>query len=266
MFLESMAGVLFGFTVAFQSWGFMMPHQNPMDTLILVNKQNRAPVLPVMLVKPNVPLVEERISENIYMRPDAAAALEQMFEAAKQDGIMLYALSGFRSYATQKAIYNRKERPEYGISSVAKPGYSEHQTGLAMDFEGESTLGKGLVEAIADSPEGIWVAQHCWEYGFILRYPKDKESITGYIYEPWHIRYVGTEAALEIRDLGVTFEEYIQMIRGKRVRSLEQEEIIVEQNTTGTDDAESADPDGNRVGGASGSGNDGKRGAGTDAD
>ncbi|MBO5536522.1 MAG: D-alanyl-D-alanine carboxypeptidase family protein, partial [Clostridia bacterium] len=105
-----------------------------------------------------------------------------------------------------------------------------------------------------------------WEYGYILRYPKEKESITGYIYEPWHIRYVGTEAALEIRDLGVTFEEYIQMIRGKRVRSLEQEEIIVEQNTTGTDDAGSADPDGNRVGGASGSGNDGKRGAGTDAD
>ena len=263
MFLESMAGVLFGFTVAFQSWGFMMPHQNPMDTLILVNKQNRAPVLPVMLVKPNVPLVEERISENIYMRPDAAAALEQMFEAAKQDGIMLYALSGFRSYATQKAIYNRKERPEYGISSVAKPGYSEHQTGLAMDFEGESTLGKGLV---GDTAQYVWLQKHCWEYGYILRYPKEKESITGYIYEPWHIRYVGKEAALEIRDLGVTFEEYSQMIRGKRVRSLEQEEIIVEQNTTGTDDAESADPDGNRVGGASGSGNDGKRRAGTDAD
>lgn len=246
MFMEVLGGVLLGFTVAFQSWGYMMPHQNPMGTLLLVNKQNKAPMLPVMLVKPAVDPSEERISENIYMRPDAAAALEEMFEAAKQDGIKLYARSGFRSYATQKAIYNRKDRSrEQRISSVAKPGYSEHQTGLAMDFEGESTLGIGLEEEIGESPEGIWVASHCWEYGFILRYPKGKETITGYIYEPWHVRYVGKKAALEIRDLGVTFEEYIQMIRSERMGILEQEEIVVEKENTGTDAGLSADPDGN---------------------
>ena len=80
--LQSLVGVFLGFAMAFQSWGFIMPHQNPMDTLILVNKQNKAPSVPLMLVKPNVDPVEEKISENIYMRPDAAAALEKMFEAA----------------------------------------------------------------------------------------------------------------------------------------------------------------------------------------
>ena len=265
MFLESFAGILLGFTMAFQSWGYMMPHQNPMDTLLLVNKQNKAPVLPVMLMKPSVDPVEEKVSGNIYMRPDAAAALERMFNAAGQEGIKLYALSGFRSYATQKAIYNRKDRSESRISSVAKPGYSEHQTGLAMDFEGESTLGKGLTEAIAASPEGIWVDQHCWEYGFILRYPKGKEHITGYIYEPWHIRFVGTEAAMEIRNLDVTFEEYIRMIRRERIKNLEQEEIVVEQENTGIDLSIHADPDGNgKHGGTSGSGDYGKRGGSTD--
>lgn len=222
-FVQSFAGIVMGLCLAFQSWAFMVPHQNPMDTLILVNKQNRAPSVPIILVKPNVDPCEEKISENIYMRPDAAAALEKMFAAALEDGQKLYARSGYRSYSTQKAIYGRKERNDAGISSVAKPGYSEHQTGLAMDFEGASTLGTGLTRAIGDSPEGIWVAEHCYEYGFIIRYPEEKEYITRYIYEPWHVRYVGVEAAMEIKELDVTFEEYIVMKRGERIEWLQQE-------------------------------------------
>lgn len=220
---RAIASLALGLTLMFHAWGYVMPHQDPTDVLILVNKQNKAPTVPVTLVKPDVTPTKPSVAENIYMRPEAARALEALFAGAAEDGITLYATSGFRSYATQKAIFDRKaaERGEQAANrSVAKPGYSEHQTGLAMDIEGETTLGTGLTAAFGESPEGIWVAEHCHEYGFIIRYPEDKTSITGYIYEPWHIRYVGVEAATEITQLGVTFEEYILLIRGDRIKEL----------------------------------------------
>ena len=220
---RAIASLALGLTLMFESWGYVMPHQDPTDVLILVNKQNKAPTVPVTLVKPDVTPTKPSVADNIYMRPEAARALEALFAGAAEDGITLYATSGFRSYSTQKAIFDRKaaERGEQTANrSVAKPGYSEHQTGLAMDIEGETTLGTGLTAAFGESPEGIWVAEHCHEYGFIIRYPKDKTSITGYIYEPWHIRYVGVEAATQISELGVTFEEYILLIRGDRIEEL----------------------------------------------
>lgn len=227
MLARALAALTLGATMAFQSWGFVMPHQNPADTLILVNKHNRAPAVPVALVKPDVAPTREGLEENIYMQPEAAAALEDLFAGAAQEGIILYATSGFRSYSTQKAIFERKlekmsERA--ANASVAKPGYSEHQTGLAMDVEGHSSLGSGLVEDFGETPEGRWLAEHCHEYGYIIRYPKGKTDITGYIYEPWHIRYVGKEAAAEIAALDVTFEEYILMVRGDRIAYLEGDE------------------------------------------
>ena len=158
------------------------------------------------------------------MQPVAAHALEELFDAANDDGIILYATSGFRSYSTQKAIFDRRsqQRGERAANrSVAKPGYSEHQTGLAMDVEGQSSLGSGLVEDFGETPEGIWLAQNCHKFGFIIRYPKGKSDITGYIYEPWHIRYVGPEAASEIASLDITFEEYIVLKRGERIVWLE---------------------------------------------
>lgn len=225
--IRAIAALAVGFTMMLESWAFILPHQDPTDTLILVNKYNRAPAVPTTLVKPDVTPTSPSKAENIYMRPEAASALEELFDAAAEDGITLYATSGFRSYATQKAIFNRKletmsERA--ANASVAKAGYSEHQTGLAMDIEGETTLGTGLTEEFGESPEGIWAAEHCHEFGFIIRYPKGKTDITGYIYEPWHLRYVGREAAQEITDLGVTFEEYILMLRGDRVKFLTKEE------------------------------------------
>ena len=221
--LRAAASLALGLTLMFDSWGYVMPHQNPADVLILVNKQNRAPAVPVTLVKPDVTPTSEAVSENIYMRPEAAQALESLFGGAAQAGLTLYATSGFRSYSTQKAIFDRKaaESGETAANrSVAKAGYSEHQTGLAMDIEGQSTLNTGLTEAFGESPEGIWVAQHCHEYGFIIRYPEDKTDITGYIYEPWHLRYVGLEAAQEITELDVTLEEYILMIRADRMETV----------------------------------------------
>ena len=224
--IRTIASLTLGAAMMFESWGYMMPHQDPTDTLILVNKNNKAPAVPVTLVKPDVQPTREAVSENIYMRPEAAAALEDLFEAAAQDGITLYATSGYRSYSTQKAIFERKlERMDekQANASVAKPGYSEHQTGLAMDIEGETTKETGLTEAFGESPEGIWTAEHCAEYGFIIRYPKGKTNITGYIYEPWHIRYVGKEAAAEITELGVTFEEYILAVRSERIETMQEE-------------------------------------------
>lgn len=224
--IRTIASLTLGAAMMFESWGYIMPHQDPTDTLILVNKNNKAPAVPVTLVKPDVQPTREAVSENIYMRPEAAAALEDLFEAAAQDGITLYATSGYRSYSTQKAIFERKlERMDekQANASVAKPGYSEHQTGLAMDIEGETTKGTGLTEAFGESPEGIWTAEHCAEYGFIIRYPKGKTNITGYIYEPWHLRYVGKEAAAEITELGVTFEEYILAVRSERIETMQEE-------------------------------------------
>lgn len=224
--IRTIASLTLGAAMMFESWGYMMPHQDPTDTLILVNKNNKAPAVPVTLVKPDVQPTREAVSENIYMRPEAATALEDLFEAAAQDGITLYATSGYRSYSTQKAIFERKlERMDekQANASVAKPGYSEHQTGLAMDIEGETTKGTGLTEAFGESPEGIWTAEHCAEYGFIIRYPKGKTNITGYIYEPWHLRYVGKEAAAEITELGVTFEEYILAVRSERIETMQEE-------------------------------------------
>lgn len=224
--IRTIASLTLGAAMMFESWGYMMPHQDPTDTLILVNKNNKAPAVPVTLVKPDVQPTREAVSENIYMRSEAAAALEDLFEAAAQDGITLYATSGYRSYSTQKAIFERKlERMDekQANASVAKPGYSEHQTGLAMDIEGETTKGTGLTEAFGESLEGIWTAEHCAEYGFIIRYPKGKTNITGYIYEPWHLRYVGKEAAAEITELGVTFEEYILAVRSERIETMQEE-------------------------------------------
>ena len=224
--LRAIAALAMGVAMMFESWAFVMPHQDPTDTLILVNKYNKAPAVPMTLVKPDVPPTREAISENIYMQPEAAEALEELFTGAKEDGITLLATSGFRSYSTQKAIFERKLKTmseKAANASVAKPGYSEHQTGLAMDVEGLSSLGMGLVDDFGETPEGKWLAEHCHKYGYIIRYPKGKTDITGYIYEPWHIRYVGKEAAEEIAALNVTFEEYILMVRGDRVKYLEGE-------------------------------------------
>lgn len=231
--IRALASLAVGLSLMFDAWGFVMPHQDPTDILILVNKNNRAPAVPMALVKPNVTPTKEAYSENIYMRPEAARALEELFAGAAQEGVTLYATSGYRSYSTQKAIFERKLEKmdeKAANASVAKPGYSEHQTGLAMDLEGQTTLGTGLTAEFGESPEGKWVAANCHKYGFIIRYPKDKTNITGYIYEPWHVRYVGKEAAQEMTQLGVTFEEYILMVRANRIETLKEGKITDEGN------------------------------------
>ena len=135
---------------------------------------------------------------------DTQAAFADKQSGAAADGIGLFVCSGFRSYTYQASLYNNyvnRDGRAAADTYSARPGHSEHQTGLAIDVN--STDG-----SMATSPEGIWLAAHCAEYGFIIRYPQGKEEITGYMYEPWHVRYVGKELAAELTENGLTLEEY----------------------------------------------------------
>jgi len=138
---------------------------------------------------------------------EAAPYLWEMIAAAKEEGLELWVKSGYRSYYDQQYIYNayvaRDGQAEADTYS-ARPGHSEHQTGLAYDMNSND-------QAFGETPEGKWLAENCYKYGFILRYPKDKEEITGYIYEPWHIRFLGVEKATEVYESGLCLEEFLNI-------------------------------------------------------
>ncbi|HEX7056517.1 MAG TPA: M15 family metallopeptidase [Bacilli bacterium] len=187
---------------------------NPDDVAVVANKKRNLPAdyAPDDLVVPNVPFSYNEIVEKRHLRKIAADALEALFAGAKKDGIYLYGVSGYRSYKTQVALfaaYVKQQGEEAANRFSARPGQSEHQTGLAIDVSSESA-GFALDEKFGETKEGQWLAEHAHEYGFIIRYPKDKEAITGYIYEPWHIRYVGKKIAAEVYESGLTLEEYFQ--------------------------------------------------------
>ncbi len=183
------------------------------DILILVNKKHplKADYVPKPLIIPNVNFIFKYPDEKQYMQTKAARALEKLFHAAKNEYVFLYAVSGYRSYARQVSIYNRHVETIGQIQAdrvSAKPGHSEHQTGLAMDVTSEN-VNFTLSQEFADTREGKWLAKNAHKYGFIIRYPRDKELSTGYSYEPWHLRYVGTNAAGEIFKDNLILEDYI---------------------------------------------------------
>jgi zinc D-Ala-D-Ala carboxypeptidase len=187
---------------------------NQLDIAVVVNKKRALPesFAPTDLTEPQVPFSFSEKNEKRMLRKEAALALEKLFKLASQDGIKLYGISGYRSYATQKSVYNSnvKNQGQAAADKVsAQPGNSEHQTGLAIDVSSASAK-FGLEESFGSTAEGKWLAAHAHEAGFIIRYPKGKESITGYSYEPWHIRYVGMDMAREILDNKWTLEEYFQ--------------------------------------------------------
>ena len=191
--------------------------------LFLVNKDYRiaADYVPDDLVMPDV----KRTSGSVMMRKEAAQALEQMFEAAKEEKINLVAVSGYRSYQTQRAIYNRRLKAAgkaHVDRFVALPGTSEHQLGLAMDVTRPKT--DGLSRSFGQTKEGQWLLKNCYRFGFILRYKEEWEDVTGYGYEPWHIRYVGAEHALRIQEWDVPFETYVEALRAAQGMTAEQKE------------------------------------------
>lgn len=190
----------------------VMIDTTPDSVTVLINKELGLPedYVPENLVVPEVRFSFSGYQEKKLMREDAAAALEELFLAAEEEGLSLFAVSGYRSYARQKGIYERnvaKNGAERTNQFSAKPGYSEHQSGLTMDVSTNS-INYRLDEAFGGTPEGKFLAEHAHEYGFIIRYPEGKSDITGFAYEPWHIRYVGKELAKELFEDGITMEEY----------------------------------------------------------
>lgn len=188
----------------------------PDSITALVNKQYVLPkeYEPKDLVYPDVPFTFKEKIEKRKMRKEAAEALEKLFAGAKKDGIQLAGVSAYRSYATQAALYNsyvKKDGEAKARTYSAPPGSSEHETGLAIDVSGSD--GKcAAQDCFGGTKEAKWLEEHAAEYGFIIRFPKGKESITGYQYEPWHIRYVGSDVAAEIVKKGITLEEYAQAV------------------------------------------------------
>lgn len=181
---------------------------NQDDLLVLVNKYH-------YLEKDYVPSDLEKVNSKYQwmgrsnmLRKDARIAFEDMCEAASKDNIYIYAGSGYRSYNTQLSLYNNyvkrdgfKEAETYS----ARAGYSEHQTGLAMDIANST----GFISS--GDKEYTWLLDNSYKYGFILRYPKDKEYVTGYMNEEWHYRYVGKDTAKIVFDKGITYDEYMAM-------------------------------------------------------
>jgi D-alanyl-D-alanine carboxypeptidase len=187
--------------------------QNKPNFLLLVNKSNGLALnyIPKNLVRVEVPFLSNVPEEEMYLQKDAAEDLKNMFDNAKQQGFKIFGVSAYRSYETQKKLYdeNLKIRGQnYVDSYVAKPGESEHQTGLAIDVRGQTNITSSKPLDFGQTKEGVWVRDNAHKFGFIIRYQRGKESITGYSYEPWHIRYVGRPAAEEIKTKNIAFEEY----------------------------------------------------------
>lgn len=180
------------------------------DHQLLVNKQvSIDKEYKRELTIPDVNLVSPGNIEKNHLETCTSDALEEMFKDAKKDNINLVAISGYRSYKRQETIYNNNIR-EYGQKYTdtisAKPGTSEHQTGLSMDISSRSN-NYNLNEQFENTPEGVWLKENSYKYGFIIRYPKGKEDVTEYSYEPWHVRYVGKDFAKFLYTHDLTLEE-----------------------------------------------------------
>lgn len=183
---------------------------DPASIWVVSNKLrplNPIDYIPQDLVTPKVPFISSPL-----MRSEAAAALEKMFAASVAEGAgEMQIQNAYRSFALQTSVHNRlvaqlgKEKAQ---AQSARPGYSEHQTGLATDVVGRPAV-CSISACFGDTPQGKWLAVNAWRFGFVVRYPADKAQITGYIYEPWHIRYVGVALSTEMHTTGVTtLEEF----------------------------------------------------------
>lgn len=194
----------------------LVPQRDVQGTMYLVNRD-----LPIS--KNYVPPVQKAQvpGSSTLMRKDAAMALEKMFAAAKEEaGIIFTATSGYRSYSRQKTIYqnkiNKVGSAKKANNYVAPAGTSEHQLGLAMDV-GAKGVNVGLNGKFGQTQAGLWVAQNGHRFGFIIRYQEGWEEITGYRYEPWHIRYVGVEQANSMYKGHLPMEEYAQTYQMKQL-------------------------------------------------
>lgn len=185
---------------------------------VIVNKTRRlnpANYTPANLVTPNIPLRDNITNDEKQVSADMTTALEKMVDDANTQGVHFNLQSGYRSYQFQVKLYNtyvREQSKSVADSQSARPGYSEHQTGLAVDLGGTSKPSCNVEDCFAKTIEGKWLAANAYSYGFIIRYPSGKEDITGYVYEPWHIRYVGTALSEQMHEHGIeTLEQFFDL-------------------------------------------------------
>ena len=186
--------------------------------LVVANKKHKLPdgYVPADLVTPDIAQTAA-----CTMREPAAKAIAEMADAAEAEGVYLMISSAYRGEDYQRALYDNYSA-SYGSETAdtisSRPGYSDHQTGLAADFvEGDGSLnGINFNQSFETTKSGEWLRDHAHEYGFIMRYPKDKQDITGYAYEPWHFRYIGVDYATQIYETDVyyTFEEFFDVEGG----------------------------------------------------
>lgn len=180
---------------------------------ILVNKNFKLPngYIPLDLVVIDV----STTNAGMQLRKEASEALSQMFSAAAIDNINLMVGSAYRSYDRQVSIYANcviSAGKSEADRSCAKAGYSEHQTGLAVDLT-NTAKACYLKQCFSETTAGIWLKENAYKYGFVLRYTSAKEEITGYKNEPWHYRYIGIIEAKKVHDSGLCLEEYYGILK-----------------------------------------------------
>lgn len=177
--------------------------QNPNETTTLINKYNK--LADDYVITDLVNLEKEYSTNKLAIKQIAALPLMTMIDDAKKEGINLNVISAYRTNERQKELYNssvKKNGKKHALLYSAKPGHSEHQLGLAVDLNTTQ-------EKFKNTKEYAWLKENAHKYGFIERYPKGKEDITGFNYEPWHYRYLGVDIATKIYNENITFEEYI---------------------------------------------------------
>ncbi|TCI65063.1 D-alanyl-D-alanine carboxypeptidase family protein [Exiguobacterium sp. SH0S2] len=187
-----------------------------LDALVLVNKQIALPsdYQPADLVPANIDFVDSATGERRMLRKEAARAIESLMKDAKATGIDLKGTSAFRTYAYQVQLFNAyvaRDGKEQAMKYSAPPGHSEHQTGLAIDVSSAS-VGYQLTQELEQTTEGKWLADNAHKYGFIVRYQRAYEAETGYMYEPWHLRYIGVDHATNVHKANVPFERYLEQL------------------------------------------------------
>ena len=210
MLLEKIVSILaLSATLAKGGMDVALPDKNVDGSLFLVNQEHT-------LSADYIPTVRTVVASGMRqsMKDEAATALEEMFAAAKSEKASMSTVSGYRSYTKQATIYSRKKNSTDLATAnalVALPGSSEHQMGIAMDIanKGGSQLNSGFGKTAA----GLWLATNAYRFGFIVRYQEGNEDITGYAYEPWHVRYVGKAFAKAIYESGVPMELYVSAHR-----------------------------------------------------
>ena len=175
------------------------------DLTILVNKYHK---LPDDYEPNDLVALSYNNGYTYYLRSEAAEAYEQLSSAALLDNVIVYPFSAYRSYDTQNTLYNRyvaRDGREAADTYSARPGFSEHQLGLAIDIR-SNTLNDNLTDKDYE-----WMLDNSYKYGFIVRYPKGKQHITQFMEEPWHLRYLGVELATKVHDSGLTYDEYYDL-------------------------------------------------------